>query len=439
MTRVCCHRSTGPRLPRLHQLDIENPTPSVTNLAAFSDREKDKNLDIPFPNVSSSGLFNECNRCQTDRTIVDTALHIAKELKPMDPVTLTHPQQAEAVIRSFVSQFKGKPIYAVKSNPCAHFLRLLRANSITWFDVASIGEIRHVSSIIPDAKFCFMHPVKPKEAIREAYFSYNIRVFSLDAIDELDKILEATDSATDLTLCVRIRTFSKHSKLDLASKFGVSDAETKPLLQATRRSADQLGICFHVGSQAIAPEDFEAALHQVGAVIREAAVKVEIIDVGGGFAVRYPDMNPPPLSEYMAAILRGVFKLPVAHPVQLWAEPGRALSSTFHSLIVRVERRRELELYINDGAYGTLADAARVRWRYFVRLLRDPPPENQVLPFSFFGPTMDSLDFMPGPFYLPKDTRAGDYIEVFGVGAYGWVMRSRFNFFDTFESMVAHD
>lgn len=73
-------------------------------------------------------------------------------------------------------------------------------------------------------------------------------------MDELDKIIEATTTesgpATDLTLCVRVRTFSKHSKLSLASKFGESGPETMSLLQETRKSADQLGICFHVGSQA---------------------------------------------------------------------------------------------------------------------------------------------------------------------------------------------
>ena len=449
MNRVCWYRFASPL--RAHQFDRganEKPKLSATNLAGFSDSEKDKNLDSPFPGVVSSSLFSEYNHDQTGGVIEDMALHIAKELKPMHPVTLIHPQEAEVAAKSFISQFSGRPIYAVKANPCARLLRLLWDNGITWFDVASIGEVRHVSRVLPEAEFpgirlCFMHPIKAREAIREAYSQHNVRIFSLDSFNELDKIIEATTTetgpATDLTLCVRVRTFSKHAKLDLASKFGVSGPQTKLLLEKARKSARQLGICFHVGSQALAPEDLEDALQQVRLMVLEAAVEVDIIDVCEEFPVRSPDMNPPPLSQYMKAIRRGVLKLPVGHPIQLWAEPGRALSAAYHSEIVRVEHRRDLELYLNDGAYGTLRDAARVDWRFFVRLLRDPPSESQLLPFSFWGPTTDSLDFMPGPFHLPEDTRAGDYIEIFGVGAYGWVMRSQFNFFNTFESALAHD
>jgi ornithine decarboxylase len=369
------------------------------------------------------------------------ALQIATKLKPEYPMTLTHPQRAEMAAKSFVSQFKGRTMFAVKANPCDVLLRLLYRTGVTWFDVASIGEIRHVSRALPNAEFpekklCFMHPIKAPESIREAYFEHNVRVFSLDSIEELDKIVKMTKTEighTDLTLCVRVRTFSKHSKLDLSSKFGVYGSETKLLLQETRKWAKRLGVSFHVGSQALDPEDFRAAFQQI------PAVDFDILDVSGGFPVKYPGMSPPPLPKFFTTIDRAVRDLPTAQPVEVWAEPGRALSAEYHSVIVRVERRRGSELYINDGAYGTLADAARIGWRFFVRLLRDPPSESQIMPFSFFGPTMDSWDFMPGPFHLPDDIGTGDYIEIFGVGAYGSVMRSQFNFFDTFESMVAND
>ncbi len=48
--------------------------------------------------------------------------------------------------------------------------------------------------------------------------------FSLDTMDELEKIVRATSTdgvaATDLNLLVRIRVSSDHAKLSLASKFG---------------------------------------------------------------------------------------------------------------------------------------------------------------------------------------------------------------------------
>ena len=49
--------------------------------------------------------------------------------------------------------------------------------------------------------------------------------------------------------------------------------------------------------------------------------------------------------------------------------------------------------------------------------------------FSFYGPTCDDLDHMAGPFLLPADIEAGDYIEIGMLGAYGCAMRTGFNGF----------
>ncbi|MFX5660571.1 hypothetical protein ABTE05_19585, partial [Acinetobacter baumannii] len=89
--------------------------------------------------------------------------------------------------------------------------------------------------------------------------------------------------ATDLTLCVRLRVSSEHAKLSLASKFGAAPGETKELLFRTRQVADALGICFHVGSPAMTPEAYAQAMERVRVAIVEAAVTVDVVDVGGGF------------------------------------------------------------------------------------------------------------------------------------------------------------
>ena len=105
--------------------------------------------------------------------------------------------------------------------------------------------------------------------------------------------------------------------------------------------------------------------------IVEAAVTVDIVDVGGGFPSVYPGMEPPPLETYFAVIHAGFEALPISYSAELWCEPGRALCAEYASLLVRVEKRRGDELYINDGAYGALFDAAHIGWRYPVRLVRE--------------------------------------------------------------------
>lgn len=358
-----------------------------------------------------------------------SALGIATALNPVDPVTLIRPQAARRAARFFAEKFPGKSLYAVKANPSPELLTTLWESGITHYDVASIAEVRLVAHTLPEATLCFMHPVKPEEAIAEAYHDHGVRVFSLDTMDELTKIMRATNNAEDLYLCVRLRVSSDYSKLSLASKFGVEPGEAKELLIATRQAADALGICFHVGSQAMTPHAYTQAMERVRAAIVEASVTVDIIDVGGGFPSVYPGMEPPALELYFDAIDRAFESLPVSYSSELWCEPGRALSAEYSSLIVRVERRRGEELYINDGAYGALFDAAHLGWRFPVQLLREQDSEAALEEFSFYGPTCDDMDHMAGPFLLPADIKAGDYIEIGMLGAYGCAMRTAFNGF----------
>jgi ornithine decarboxylase len=368
---------------------------------------------------------------------------VVRAFSPDEPVILNRPHAAARAARFFVEKFPGKSLYAVKANPSADLLQVLWDSGITHYDVASIAEVRAVRAVLPQAVLCFMHPVKTASAIAEAYKVHGVRTFSLDTHEELEKIVAATvnesgEAADDLSLCVRLRVSSEYAEISLASKFGIDLADAAPLLQATRQVADCLGICFHVGSQAMSPFAYVQALERVRAAIVDASVTIDIVDVGGGFPSVYPGMEPPPLEDYFGVIHRAAESLPVSYSSELWCEPGRALCAEYNSLIVRVEKRRGRELYINDGAYGALFDAAHVGWRFPVKLLRDNASE-EALPFSFFGPTCDDMDHMEGPFELPDDIGPGDYIEIGMLGAYGAAMRTKFNGFGASETVEVSD
>ena len=368
-----------------------------------------------------------------------SALGLATSLRPVQPVTLIRPHAARRAARFFVEKFPGRSLYAVKANPSPDLLTLLWESGVTHYDVASIAEVRLVAQVLPDAVQCFMHPVKAEEAIEEAYFSFGVRTFSLDTMEELQKIIRATRGATDLNLCVRLRVSSDHAKLSLASKFGADPAEVKELLLAARQAADALGLCFHVGSQAMSPAAYGEAMARVRAAIVEAAVTVDIVDVGGGFPSSYPGMEPPPLEAYFDVIHNCFEALPISYSAELWCEPGRALCAEYASVLVRVEKRRGDELYINDGAYGALFDAAHIRWRFPVKLVRAEGSEARDMAFSFYGPTCDDLDHMAGPFMLPADVDTGDYIEIGMLGAYGCAMRTGFNGFGSDLKVICED
>jgi ornithine decarboxylase len=371
-----------------------------------------------------------------------TGADIAK-LRPVQPVTLLRPHAARRAARFFVEKFPGRSLYAVKANPSPELLQILWDSGVTHYDVASIAEVRMVRQALPEAVICFMHPVKAQEVIAEAYFEHGVKTFSLDTVEELDKIVRATSNdgiaASDLNLLVRIRVSSEHAKLSLASKFGADPRDVATLLFAARQAADALGICFHVGSQAMTPAAYAEAMERVRQAIVEAAVTVDIVDVGGGFPSSYPGMEPPPLETYFSVIHAGFEALPISYSAELWCEPGRALCAEYASLLVRVEKRRGDELYINDGAYGALFDAAHIGWRYPVRLIREQGSRVRPAKFSFYGPTCDDLDRMAGPFELPGDVRPGDYIEIGMLGAYGCAMRTHFNGFGAVETEIVTD
>lgn len=376
--------------------------------------------------------------------IYPNAKAVVRDVAPDEPVILNRPHAAKRAARFFVEKFPGKVLYAVKANPSPELIRILWDAGVEHFDVASIAEVRLVREALPDAKLCFMHPIKTRRAIAEAYHQHGCKTFSLDTLEELEKIVEACrdpetgEAATDLRLAVRLRVSSEFSELSLAAKFGCDLLEAPALLQAARQHCDWLGVCFHVGSQAMSPFAYVQALDRARAAIAEASVVIDMIDVGGGFPSVYPGMEPPPLEDYFQIIHHHFNALPIAYNAELWCEPGRALCAEYSSLIVQVEKRRGEELYINDGAYGALYDAAHVNWKFPVRALEDDLRDPEI-DFSFYGPTCDDADFMAGPFPLPSDIRAGDYIEVGMIGAYGAAMKTGFNGFGNAEQYIVGD
>jgi ornithine decarboxylase len=362
---------------------------------------------------------------------VSTVDALVGELRPVEPLVALRPAQLKATAERFVQSFPGDVLYAVKCNPEPAVLRALWRGGVRHFDCASPGEIRLVRQMFPDASIHYMHPVKAPAFIREAYFRFGVRDFSLDSAEEIEKIVAATDGAQDLGLYIRLAMPKGQAAYDLSGKFGAAMADAPDLLRQARAVARRLGLCFHVGSQCLDPSAYGRALAMAGAAIAESGVTVDGIDVGGGFPVAYPDEEPPDLDAYFAAIKTGfdMLGLPEA---RLWCEPGRALVAAGASVVVQVQARRGDVLYINDGTYGSLSDAGVPHLRFPARLVRPEGAEAsaELIGFAFYGPTCDSADYMAGPFFLPADVQAGDWIELGQLGAYGTCLRTAFNGFE---------
>ncbi len=351
-----------------------------------------------------------------------------KHLQPEQPIILYRPHALKRAADQFLTRFKGRVMFAVKTNPDEHVLKGLWAAGVRNFDAASLHEVALIRSLFPEATIFFMHTVKSRTAIREAYFTYGVRHFSLDSEEEMLKILAETKQADDLGLHVRIAIPNTYAELALTDKFGAS-LETAPgLLQKVRTVAAHAGVCFHVGSQCMHPDAYKLAIKLAKQVVKQSGVKIDSFDVGGGFPSIYPGMTPPDMESYFRAIHDATRDIVKAHGCELLAEPGRALVAESGAVLVRVEARKGNFLYLNDGTYGSLFDAGVPNFIYPTKLLNRSGAEEEAA-FSFYGPTCDTMDFMKGPFMLPADIQEGDYIEIGQLGAYGRTMATRFNGF----------
>ena len=181
---------------------------------------------------------------------------------------------------------------------------------------------------LPEATLCFMHPVKAEEAIAEAYFEHGVKTFSLDTLDELEKIVRATATdgvaATDLNLLVRLRVSSDHAKLSLAAKFGAEPARSEGAAVGCPpgvRRARHLLPCRQPGDEP-------------GGLCRSHGPGPRRDRRGGGHGRhrRCRRRFPVGLSGHGAAALEAYFDghprrfeaLPISYSAELWCEPGRA-------------------------------------------------------------------------------------------------------------------
>ena len=367
---------------------------------------------------------------------------LVNQLKPDKPVYCIRKKSILSASSFFQKKFPGKILFAVKTNPHPEVIKTLIKSGIDQFDVASIEEIKAVRKFSQTAKCSYMHTVKSRESISEAYFKYGIKTFSLDTKDELIKIIESTGNARDLELFVRVSVSNEHAEIDLSKKFGALNSEAAGLLRLAKHHSNKIGLSFHVGSQCMHPISYAKGITEIGNIIKKTKIIPNYINVGGGFPTIYPDLIPQSLDSYFDEIKKSLENLKIDNLPEIICEPGRALVAESGSTIVRVNLRKKQKLYINDGTYGTLFDAGTPNIVFPSKMIKDNSNKiisKKLTAFDFYGPTCDSMDYMKGPFLLPNNIKENDYIELGQLGSYGLTFRTQFNGFYSDEIYEVED
>ena len=355
---------------------------------------------------------------------------LVNAIQPVNPIYCIRPNSIKSACGWFKNNFPGQVLYAVKTNPNEKVIKCIGESGINRFDVASINEIKLIRKIFPDAQTYYMNTVKNREHIKEAYLNYNIKDFAFDTKEELQKIIEVTNNAKNLTLYVRVSISNEHAEIDLSQKFGALPSEALGLLRLAKAHAKKVGLSFHVGSQCMHPISYTKGIRDLANIIKKTKIIPDILNVGGGFPSIYPNLHPHPLENYINEIKKSFDNLKLEKKPELLCEPGRALVAESGSSIVRIVLRKKQNLYINDGTYGSLFDAGIPNFVLPTRVIPNGRTTSKKLTsFSLYGPTCDSIDYMKGPFVLPNNLKEGDYIEVGQLGAYSLTFRTKFNGF----------
>ena len=371
-----------------------------------------------------------------------TVEELVNQLRPDKPVYCIRKNSILSASKFFQKKFPGKVLFAVKTNPNPEVIKTLIKSGIDQFDVASIEEVKAVRKFNEKAKCSYMHTIKSRESISEAYFKYGIKTFALDTKDELIKIIESTSNAKDLELFVRVAVSNEHAEIDLSKKFGALNSEAAGLLRLANQHSKKIGLSFHVGSQCMHPISYAKGITEIGNIIKKTKIIPDYINVGGGFPTIYPDLIPQSLNNYFDEIKKGLENLKMEKLPEIICEPGRALVAESGSTIVRVNLRKKQKLYINDGTYGTLFDAGTPNIVFPSKMIKDSSNKiisKKLTAFDFYGPTCDSMDYMKGPFLLPNNIKENDYIELGQLGSYGLTFRTQFNGFYSDEIYEVED
>ena len=353
----------------------------------------------------------------------DAVNALVDDLRPSLPLEIICHDRAREGAERFLAAFPGRVLFAVKCNSDPELLRALWAGGVRDFDVASMPEIELIRDIFPHAGIHFMHPVKTRDDIAQAYHDHGVRTFAADGLGEWEKIAAATGGAGDVTAVLRLALPSGNAGHDLSGKFGTDPAEAAPVLARMRDGAGRVGLTFHVGSQCLDTEAMADAAAIAESVARQSGGAIDVLDIGGGFAAPYADCTAPATREYLDW-------LDPRHAdwfTELWCEPGRGLAAEGMVLVARVVARKGQSLFLNDGIYGGLNPAPVAGHRYDAWVVNKS--HGPLRPFTLFGPTCDSQDRLKHEFLLPDTVAEGDWIVFDNAGAYGSALRTGFNGF----------
>ncbi|NGM22636.1 type III PLP-dependent enzyme [Roseomonas stagni] len=370
---------------------------------------------------------------------------IAAYLRDRAPATPCLVLDVDRVEQNYRRLMAAMPLarvyYAVKANPAAPILDRLTALGSS-FDAASWEEIEAcLAAGARPADISFGNTVKKVSAIKAAHAA-GVTMFAFDSEPELKKLAQHAPGAR---VYCRILVENKGAEWPLSRKFGCEMGMAKDLMvKAAEWGMDPYGISFHVGSQQTQTGAYQAAIARVAMLftdLREAGVNLRMVNLGGGYPVRYR-AEVPEIDAFGDAIMGAMTEHFGNALPEMVIEPGRFMvgdAGVVSSEVVLVSRKGEDDpvrwVYLDIGRFGGLAETEGEAIRYEFRTPHDGGAEG---PVTIAGPTCDSTDtlYEKSNYRLPMALEDGDRVELLSTGAYVTTYASQA--FNGFKPLAEH-
>lgn len=343
------------------------------------------------------------------------------------------------VSRNFLNLKRALPRaeihYAVKPNNQIAILEEV-ATQGGRFDICSDGEIDIVRRAGADpSEQIYSHPVKSITEFDRAVAA-GVRTFVVDNPSEVAKLDRYRDNPLRVLVRYRINT-NTHAVVNLQYKFGCLPEEVLPLAEVIKKAGHEFyGLCFHVGSQCLLPDNHVSAIHTARELIHAldlAGLDTRLLDIGGGFPVEYVEPVPS-INDFCTPIGKALDRA-IRPGIQIASEPGRYIAATpvtlLSTIVGKAIRDGKIWYYLDDGLYSTFSGIVYDQCQYRVVTSRDGDERLSVLA----GPTCDSFDVMYDGLMMPEH-EVGDRIVFLATGAYCSVSGSDFNSLARPEYMV---
>ncbi len=269
----------------------------------------------------------------------------------------------------------------------------------------------------------FGNTIKKMSAIQRAYAA-GVDMFAFDSDEELDKLAE---HAPGSRVYCRLLVENKGADWPLSRKFGTTVESARELMvRAGELGLDPYGLSFHVGSQQMDTGAYEAAIGQVAMLftdLRDAGVNLRMVNLGGGFPVRYRD-EVPGIDRFADAIMNAMTEHFGNDLPEILIEPGRSMvgdAGVVSAEVVLVSRRVRDDptrwVYLDIGRFGGLAETEGESIKYRIAT---PHDGRQTGPVCIAGPTCDGADILyeRSNYRLPMALSCGDKVELMSTGAY---------------------